>query len=95
MLRIDQADATMYGYTMAFHLRDPATDAAVRGLAKLKGKTLTRTIREAVEHEYQRTRAAISLIERLKPIQERFTALKKPGGLPADKAFFDELSGDS
>ena len=39
---------------MAFHVRDEATDKAVRRLAKLKGKTLTETIREAVEHEYER-----------------------------------------
>ena len=79
---------------MAIHIRDQATDEAVRRLAKLSGKTLTDTIREAVEHEYERKRAAIPLIERLKPIQEEFRALSKPGGLPADKAFFDELSGD-
>ena len=79
---------------MAFHVRDAATDKAVRQLAKLKGKTLTDTIREAVEREYDRVRSEIPLIERLKPIQEEFAALRKPGGLPADKAFFDELSGD-
>jgi antitoxin VapB len=79
---------------MAFHIKDMATDAAVRRLAKLKGKTLTDTIREAVEHEYARTRASISLIERLKPIQDEFASLAKPHGLPADKKFFDELSGD-
>jgi antitoxin VapB len=79
---------------MAFHVRDQATDAAVRRLAKLTGKTLTETIREAVEHEYERKRGTIPLIERLKPIQEEFQLLSKPGGLPADKAFFDELSGD-
>lgn len=81
-------------YTMAFHVRDPATDMAVRRLAKLKGQTLTETIRQAVENEYERERAAVPLMERLKPIQEQFAALRKPGGLPADKAFFDELSGD-
>ncbi|MGH7100546.1 MAG: type II toxin-antitoxin system VapB family antitoxin [Stellaceae bacterium] len=79
---------------MAFHVRDEATDKAVRRLAKLKGTTLTQTIREAVEHEYERTRAAIPLIERLRPIQEEFRRLSKPGGLPADKAFYDDLSGD-
>jgi antitoxin VapB len=79
---------------MPFHVRDPATDMAVRRLAKLKGKTLTDTIRDAVEHEYERVRSEIPLIERLKPIQEQFAALRRPGGLPADKAFFDELSGD-
>jgi antitoxin VapB len=79
---------------MAFHVRDRATDTAVRRLAKLKGKSLTATIREAVESEYQRTRAAIPLAERLRPIQEELKRLSRPGGLPADKAFFDEQSGD-
>jgi antitoxin VapB len=79
---------------MAFHVKDEATDNAVRRLAKLKRKTLTATIREAVEHEYQRVRSEIPLIERLKPIQDELRSLSKPGGLPADKAFYDELSGD-
>ena len=79
---------------MAFHVKDAATDEAVRQLAKLKRKTLTETIREAVEHEYARVRPEIPLIERLKPIQEELKSLSKPGGLPADKAFFDELSGE-
>ena len=79
---------------MAFHVRDPATDEAVRRLAKLKRKSLTATIREAVEQEYERERRKIPLAERIKPIQERAAALRQPGGLPADKAFYDELSGD-
>ncbi|HKM74664.1 MAG TPA: type II toxin-antitoxin system VapB family antitoxin [Stellaceae bacterium] len=79
---------------MAFHIKDEATDKAVRRLARLKRKTLTETIREAVEHEYQRVHSEIPLIERLKPIQDELKSLSKPGGLPADKAFFDELSGD-
>jgi antitoxin VapB len=79
---------------MAFHVRDPATDEAVRRLATLKGKSLTATIREAVEQEYERERRKIPLAERLKPLQDRLKALSKPGGLPADKAFYDELSGD-
>jgi antitoxin VapB len=81
------------GY-IAFHIRDEDTDKAVRRLAKLKGKTLTTTIREAVEHEYELARSEIPLIERLRPTQDQFAALRKPGGLPADKAFFDELSGE-
>ncbi len=79
---------------MALHVKDEATDKAVRRLAKLKGKTLTETIREAVEHEYERARREIPLTERLRPIQDQFAAMRRPGGLPADKAFFDELSGD-
>ena len=79
---------------MAFHIKDQDTDRALRRLAKVKGKTLTDTVREAVEHELERERERIPLIERLKPIQDQFAAISKPGGLPADKAFFDELSGD-
>lgn len=79
---------------MAFHVKDPATDQAVRRLAKIKGKSLTETIREAVEREYEREQEKVPFLERVKAIQEEAAALSKPGGLPADKAFFDELSGD-
>jgi antitoxin VapB len=79
---------------MAFHIKDEATDQAVRRLACLKRKTLTATIREAVEHEYARVRCEIPLVERLKPIQEELRSLSRLGGLPADKAFFDDLSGE-
>jgi antitoxin VapB len=60
---------------MAFHVKDKATDKAVRRLAQLKGKTLTETIREAVEREYERVRSEIPLVERLKPIQDLFGSL--------------------
>jgi antitoxin VapB len=81
---------------MAFHVRDPATDDAVRRLAKLKGKTLTETIREAVENEYEREceRQKLPLWERLKPLHEWVRAHAGPNPQPADKAFFDELSGE-
>lgn len=79
---------------MAFSVKDEATDAAVRRLARLKHKNLTDTIREAVEQEYQRSRAAIPLAERLKPIAERYRAFPE-SPQQADKAFFDELSGDA
>ena len=80
---------------MAFHVKDRATDQAVRRLARLKRKTLTATIREAVEHEYQRECAQVPLVDRLRVVQEQFAAISRPGGLPADKAFFDALSGDA
>jgi antitoxin VapB len=79
---------------MAFHVRDETTDQAVRKLAKLKGKSLTATIREAVENEYQRERQKIPLSERIKALQDWVDAHSKPGGLPADKEFFDDLSGE-
>jgi antitoxin VapB len=79
---------------MACHIRDPETDTAVRRLARLKGQTLTTTIREAVDREYRRQCEEIPFMEHVRAIQERFRALGKPTGLAADKAFFDELSGE-
>jgi len=78
---------------MTFYVKDPATDKAVRRLAKLKGKTLTETIREAVENEHKRERDKRSLDERLEELAQRYAKFPK-SGLEADKAFFDELSGD-
>lgn len=81
---------------MAFHVRDAATDEAVRRLAKLKGKSLTATIREAVDKEYDREceRRKLPLWERLKPLHEWVRAHSGPNGKPADKAFYDDLSGE-
>jgi antitoxin VapB len=81
---------------MPFHVRDPATDLAVRRLAALKGTSLTAAIREAVESEYRREcgRRQIPLWQRLRPLHEWIRARSKGPGLPADKAFYDELSGE-
>jgi antitoxin VapB len=81
---------------VAFHVRDPATDLAVRSLAKLKGKSLTETIREAVEHEYEREckQRNVPLSERIKLLQAWVRSRSKGPGLPADKAFYDDLSGE-
>ena len=59
-----------------------------------KKKTLTATIREAVEHEYEQKQKKLPLLERLKPLHEWLDGHSKPGGLLADKAFYDELSGE-
>jgi antitoxin VapB len=80
---------------MAFYVKDPATDRAVRKLAKIKGMTLTDTIREATEaalDELKREKE-LTFRERIKPIQDRIASYPKTG-LDADKAFYDELSGD-
>jgi antitoxin VapB len=77
---------------MALFIKDKATEAAVRRLAKLKQKDLTETVREAVENEYLRMTAAASLIDRLRVIGDRYAAYPKTG-LKADKAFFDAEGG--
>jgi len=78
---------------MAFHVRDRDPDAAVRRLAKRKKKTLTATIREAVQHEYEREFGRDDFMAAVKQTQRQYAALGPRTGLAADKAFYDELSG--
>jgi antitoxin VapB len=79
---------------MAFSVKSKAADYAVRRLAQLKNKSLTATIIEAVENEYRRVRAEAPLTERLAAISARYREFPETG-LAADKAFFDEMSGDA
>jgi antitoxin VapB len=78
---------------VAIYIRDEATDNAIRELARIKGKGLTETIREAVENETGRERAKTPLIERIKVLQELYTSHPLTGE-EADKAFFDSLNDD-
>jgi antitoxin VapB len=79
---------------MAFHIRDPKTDKAVRQLAARKGVSMTEAVREAVENELAKLEEdKRPMLERIRDIQERVAAYPKTG-LKADKAFYDWLSGD-
>jgi antitoxin VapB len=78
---------------MAYSIKDPATDRVIRQLAKAKGKTILDSIREACENELKREYEKIPLWQRLQPLVRRVAAAPKTG-LRADKAFFDDLSGD-
>jgi antitoxin VapB len=78
---------------MAFHIRDKETDGMVRTLAQRHGIGLTEAVKLAVRHELQREDDAIPLKARIGAL--RAQVLRRPStGLAADKAFFDELSGD-
>jgi len=80
---------------MAFHIRDEKADAAVRRLANRKGKTLTETVREACEHEYEREYGRDSdFMRAVREAQAAFRNLGPSTGLKADKAFYDQLSGE-
>ena len=79
---------------MAFHVRDPRADALVRQLAKKHGIGLTDAIKLAVAEQLRREEAAV-------PVQDRIALLRAqvlrrpPTGFEADKAFYDDLSGNS
>ncbi len=79
---------------MAYSIKDPATDRIIRELAAAKGKPIVEAIREACENELKRERDRVPLWERLQPLVRQVAAAPKTG-LRADKAFFDDMSGDA
>jgi antitoxin VapB len=78
---------------MPLYIKDDATARLVDRLAKLRGIPKQDAVKLAVKAELERAAAAI-------PLRERFAALRRAHPLPfatgkaADKAFFDELSGE-
>ena len=74
---------------MALHIRDADTDRMVRDLAEIKKIGLTDAIKLAVGNELKR----VSLIDRIRPLQERLARLPD-SGLKADKAFYDSLNDE-
>ena len=79
---------------MAFHIRDERTDEAVRKLAAHRKLSITEAVRLAAENELKRDEAEDArFMERIHDIQRQAAAYPRTG-LEADKAFYDELSGD-
>jgi len=79
---------------MAFHVRDPETDALVRELADKTKLGITEAIKlAAAEALASREQARAEKLARMRAISDRISKLPRTG-LKADKAFFDELSGD-
>jgi antitoxin VapB len=78
---------------MPLYIKDEPTAMLVAQLAELRGVSKTEAVRSAVEAELGRRTVR-------QPMRERFAALRAARPLPpmtgakADKAFFDELSGD-
>ena len=61
-------------------------------LAAVRHSTKTDAVLNALENELARIEGEKSLAERIKPIQDRVMAARHR--LEADKAFYDDLSGD-
>jgi antitoxin VapB len=79
---------------MGISIKNDEVEALARQLASKHGKGLTEIVHEALREKAEREAAEPTLWEKLAPIRER---LEKAGktGLQADKAFFDELNGES
>jgi antitoxin VapB len=78
---------------MRFHIRDPETDSLVRELAGKRSIGLTEAVKLAVSAELKRAESMTPVRERVRQIQRDIAELPRTG-LTADKAFFDDLSGD-
>jgi antitoxin VapB len=78
---------------MPLYIKDDAVAELVAKFAKLRGVSKQAAVGLAV-------RAQLDSAERAVPLRDRFAAVRNahplpPGtGAPADKAFFDELSGE-
>lgn len=79
---------------MPLNVRSEEVNRLAELLAVRKRVTKTEAVMLALENELRRMDAAIPLRERLRPLQQR--VLSRPAtGLDADKAFYDELSGEA
>ncbi len=79
---------------MPLNIRSEIVNQLADRLAARKHTNKTDAVRIALENELRRLDEAEPLRDRLRPLQDR--VLSRPAtGLEADKAFYDELSGNA
>jgi antitoxin VapB len=78
---------------MPLYIKDDRTADLVAKLAKQRGVTKQDAVRLAVQAALDADTEAEPISERLRRFWEE-NPMPPPTGLPADKAFFDELSGE-
>ena len=78
---------------MPLYIKDDAVAELVSRLAELRGTTKQEAVRVAVQSELERAAETVPLRERLARLRAAHP-LPPPTGLAADKAFFDDLSGE-
>jgi antitoxin VapB len=78
---------------MPLNIRSEAVNELAETLAARMATNKTDAVARALRNEIQRLDDAIPLRDRLRPLQNR--VLSRPTtGLEADKAYYDDLSGD-
>lgn len=78
---------------MPLNIRNEAVNQLAEQLAARTHLNKTEAVKLALENELRRIDQAKPLRERLRPLQERILA-RPATGQSADKAFYDEFSGD-
>ena len=79
---------------MPLNIRNEEVNQLAARLAARKHVNKTEAVKLALENELRRLDQALPLRERLRPLQQRVLA-GPATGLEADKAFYDELSGET
>jgi antitoxin VapB len=79
---------------MSLNIRSEVVNQLAERLAARKRVNKTDAVRMALESELRRLDEAVPLRDRLRPLQERVSS-RPSTGLEADKAFYDELSGNA
>ncbi len=78
---------------MPLNIRNEEVNQLAEMLAARTHVTKTDAVKQALQNELYRLDQALPLRERLRALQDRVMA-RPATGLNADKAFYDELSGD-
>lgn len=79
---------------MPLNIRNEEVNQLAEELARRKRVNKTDAVKLALRNELRRIDEAVPLRERLRPLQERILA-RPSTNLEADKAFYDDLSGDT
>lgn len=77
---------------MPLNIRNEEVNVLAEKLASRQHMNKTAAVKLALENELRRLDEAVPLRERLRALQKRI-AKRPPTGLDADKAFYDEISG--
>ena len=78
---------------MPLNIRNEEVNVLAERLAARRHVSKTAAVKLALEHELANDDAKLPLRERLAPLLAEVRAMGRTG-LEADKAFYDELSGD-
>jgi antitoxin VapB len=80
---------------MALYVKDPEVAKLADRLGKLRNISKTEAVRQALQHELERTEQTSPLVEATVALCRKARAKGNPAkGKPADKAFIDSLYED-
>jgi antitoxin VapB len=77
---------------MPLNIRSEEVNRLAKELASLTQTNKTEAVKLALQNELRRRDDAVPLRDRLRPIQDRVLS-RSTTGQEADKAFYDEISG--